>query len=342
MKRLVFLSIFILTVVSSCTSIKTHQRDIIPSSPNTSYSSSFPTKNVSAKLQQIQKSIQQVTAEAVYKMYHFKNRFVTRQMIRQAGGPDSLAARQSLYHNNKAGTAICILNNGSHAIFVTAAHILANPDTLISYRHGKNIPEGKYIATMGIKKGQRNYLMKGAKISLVHTLVKNAGKDLALFETSNDVIKSIPPISISIGNAKQLEVGSFIYILGYPLGISVVTRGIVSEPNYDTRGSFLTDAVSNHGISGGMIIATNDNFHSFEWVGMAVSALSTQRLYLVPEPSKKGIYWNHEAYTDTVYIAKKRRINYGLMDAIPINKIVSFLYFNANKINKYGLSIKNL
>lgn len=150
------------------------------------------------------------------------------------------------------------------------------------------------------------------------------------------------PLQIPAGNAKRLRLGSFVYVLGYPLGAPMVTRAIVSAPNYNSLGGFLTDAVFNHGISGGLIIASDDNFRSFQWVGMATAASATQHVYLVPDPSKTESYWNHEVYTDTIYISKKRTINYGLTESTPIEEIMSFLSSHAGKLQNKGLYLKNM
>lgn len=342
MTRFTALSIFLaaLILVGGCSSIKTSQKYAYTNNNQDVYTSAFPSNNVSGQLRRIQQSLARVISQATYTMYRFKYPYVTLEMIKRNGGPDGLAAVKSTYQTDKAGTAVCILNNNNHAVFLTAKHILAYPDTLISYRHSKNIPKKKYISSIGIRKGHQSSISIASNIFHVHIFATAKYKDLELLVSSDRGINLIPPLPISAGNAKRLRTGSFVYILGYPLGVSIVTRAIVSNPNYDGYGSFLTDAVSNHGVSGGLIIATDDNYHSFEWVGMAISAFASRQLYLIPDPSRQGTYWNHEIYTDTIYIAKKRTISYGLMNAISINEIVSFLFLHNNKLKKLGLATK--
>ena len=56
-----------------------------------------------------------------------------------------------------------------------------------------------------------------------------------------------------MGDSKELEWGSFVYIMGFPLGHAMITRGIVSDPYKIRKGSFLIDAVFNQGFSGGPV-----------------------------------------------------------------------------------------
>ena len=39
------------------------------------------------------------------------------------------------------------------------------------------------------------------------------------------------------GKSKELEWGSFVYIMGYPLGLQMITRGIVSNPTKAKNGN---------------------------------------------------------------------------------------------------------
>ena len=65
----------------------------------------------------------------------------------------------------------------------------------------------------------------------------------------------IPVFRYPIGKARELEWGSFIYLIGYPKGYKIITKGIVSDPDRDRQGSFLIDALFNSGLSGGILLA---------------------------------------------------------------------------------------
>jgi S1-C subfamily serine protease len=334
--------LIVLCTLGGCASVKQQTQSVNHRTSKHYYTSSFPSRDVSKQLQKIQKSVKRISSQAVYTMYSFKSQAVTMKMIQKAGSLDSLQTIKTSVHHGRTGTAVCILKNNKYAAFITANHILAFPDTLIAYRHGKHIPEKKYIASIGIKKKQQNYLIMAAAISPVRILAEDNIQDIALLTVSGPHIKAAHPLPVSVGQAKRLRVGTFVYILGYPLGAPMVTRAIVSDPNYDNRNGFLSDAVYNHGISGGLIIASKNNFRNFQWVGMAVSASATQQLYLVPDPSKIGSYWNHELYTDSIYISKKMTINYGFTESTPTEQIMAFLYGQTEKLQKLGLHVKNM
>jgi hypothetical protein len=334
--------LFALGALDGCASVNQQEKSVNHRNNSDYYTSSFPTRDVSTRLQKIQQSIKHITSQAAYTMYSFKNATITMKTIREAGGPGHLPSTKSTVHHGRAGTAVCILKNEKYSAFVTADHILAFPDTLIAYRRGKHIPKNKFVATLGIKKKQVNFLNMAAKITPVRILAEDKVRDVALLSASEPNIKVALPLPIPAGNARRLRLGSFIFVLGYPLGAPMVTSGIVSDPDYNSLGGFLTDAIYNHGISGGLIIASNDRYRSFQWVGMATAASATQHRYLVPEPSKIGTYWNHEVYTDSIYISKEQTINYGLTESTPVGQIMIFLKGQARKLKKLGLHLKNM
>lgn len=253
--------------------------------------------------------------------------------------------RKSTIDQSKAGTAISILQNDRYIALITAAHVLNAPDTLISYKRGANIPQNKFINSVGIKLKQRNYLHTFDNLLEIDVIATDPIDDLALIRVRNEDEENnfqAPPLRMKTGAALNLQFGSFIYVMGYPLGSPMITRGIVSAPNYDNQGNFLTDALFNHGISGGLIVASRDNFNSLEWVGMSITASASEQYFLVPDPTKKQQYRNLETYADTAFITRKNIINYGVTQATPIEKVLRFLYSNEDKLNRMGLSSTNI
>jgi|AntRauTorckE6833_2_1112554.scaffolds.fasta_scaffold31985_2 hypothetical protein len=308
------------------------------------YTSSFPTRDVSTQLTSIQRSVLRITSTTIYTTYFFDDVDLTLEEIQKADLQE-VASKKSTLDQSKAGTAVSILQNNRHIALLTAEHVLFSPDTLISYKQGKNVPQNKFLQSVGIKIKQRNYLHTYHNLLPLYVLAADKDEDLALIRVSVDNVENLidaPPIALKTGVARNLKVGSFLYVLGYPLGTPMVTRGIVSAPNYDNQGNFLTDALFNHGISGGLIVASRDNFNSFEWVGMSVQASASEQYYLVPDPAKQQAYQNFEVYTDTAFISKRNLINYGVTQATPIEKILRFLYKNEDKLKKFGLSSTNL
>ncbi len=348
MRRRLYLYLYCLWLIglSSCASSNQQNRTVnVPAGvkESSSYTSSFPSKDVSRQLSQIQKSVQRITSTVFYNTYFFDSGNITMQDIQEAANTEALASGKSTIDHSKAGTAISILQNGRFTTLVTAQHVLSFPDTIVVYREEKNIPKGTYVESIGVKKSQRSFLISDSEILSIDLLAEDPLRDIALIKVDRSENSShAPPLPISTGKAQDMRLGSFLYVLGFPLGSPMITRGIVSAPNYDTRGSFLTDALFNKGISGGLIIASRNNFRSFEWVGMAVTASASEHRFLVPDPSRSEEYETMQAYTDTAYISQQRIINYGVTQATPIEQILEFLFRNEDELQKLGLSVTDL
>lgn len=339
--RLAFVNTLLVTFLIGCASQQSVRQS--PAGSSTGYTAAFPSRDVSRQLSRIQQSVQRISSTAFYNTYYFNNRNVTLETLRKADNFGALSSRQSSIDQSKAGTAITIMKNKRHAILITTQHALAYPDTLIAYKKGSNIPRKTYIESIGIKQNQRNYIVTTSGLYDIDIIAEDVRQDMALIRLNvSDTYLEASPLNIRIGKARDLQLGSFLYILGYPLGSPMVTRGIVSAPDYNGGGSFLTDALFNHGISGGLIIATRNNFQSFEWVGMAVTASATDQQFLVPDPERKDEYESMQAYTDTAYISERRIINYGITDATPIEEIMQFLLRNEDRLNRYGFSVADL
>lgn len=331
----------LLTLLGSCAS--SNESTLISTSEDGHYTSSFPTRDVSTQLTTIQQSVLRLTSTSIYVTYFFgDDDNLTLEMLYKANLND-LASDRSTIDQSKAGTAVSILQNDRHTALLTARHVLIAPDTLISYKRGTGIPANKFIRSAGIKIKQRNYLHTYNKLEEVDVLATNQSDDLALIKVDRPEDSfDAPPLPLNIGSAQNLKPGSFLYVFGYPLGSPMVTRGIVSAPNYDGRGTFLTDALFNHGISGGLIVASRDNFRSFDWVGMAATASASEQYFLVPDPSNQDRYSNFETYKDTIFVSQKKLINYGVTQATPIEKILKFLYRNEDDLDRLGLSVTDL
>jgi len=333
--------IFIVVVIGfGCASVSNQTNN--STGKGDAYSSSYPSQDISAELIDIEQSIKRYTTTARYRTYRFEDANLTIEQIREQN-ISTIASDEFTISESKAGTAITLFNNDQHAVFITAQHVLSFPDTLLSYKPESNAAKQKIVESLSIKNKQRSHLYADENVVELDLIAENASKDLALIKVNKDDRNFSPrPLSINFGNARDLKLGSFVYVFGYPLGAPMVTRGIVSAPNYDQRSSFLTDALFNHGISGGLIVASRNNFESFEWVGMAVSATATQQQFLIPAPSKQKKYRNFQAYTDTAVVSEQRTINYGVTQATPIEEIIRFLLTSENELNDLGMSVTGL
>ena len=305
------------------------------------YTSAYPDRNISEKLESIHHSVQRVISTVQYKVYDLHDKSLTYDNIFNSN-LDSLAPKSTVASESNAGTAISILRNNKYTVFITAAHVITSPDTLYSFQENNRKGRQAVVRSVSVKKDQNIYLFDQGLLFGLETVAVDPEKDLALLFAKNKSNLTAPVLSIQTGTAKNLAWGSVIYIMGYPLGNAMVTNGIVSSPDYDKRGSFLTDALFNHGISGGIIIGSNDSYKTFEWVGMASTSSVRKQHFLIPNPLENKFYQNLDAYMDTSYVMEMNFINYGVSKTISIENILQFIYDNEKKLNKLGLSATGL
>lgn len=315
-------------------------RERPPQKENSYYTSAYPTRDISTQLESIQRSVKRISSTAIYQTYYFDDQLITEDQLKSndiRGFASSSIAR----NESTAGTAFAIARNNRSIALLTCAHVIDFPDTLISYVEGPNVPENEFIQSITIRRNQTNLLHDLPNIGMFDILAQNDADDLALIEVNLREFNNLqaPPLPVKIGNPEQLRLGSNIMIMGYPKGYPMVTRGIVSDPNRSRDGDFLTDALFNQGISGGIILASRDNYASFEWIGMANTASAVKETGLVPDPTKEDAYEAFDLYTDSIFVQSKTRISYGITQAIPAQKIIRFLKSNERKLRRLGLSL---
>lgn len=306
-----------------------------------SYASAYPTQNISDKITTIQQSVQRIISTVQYRVYTLDGNRITYDELLNSG-IESVGKKGDETSQSNAGTAISILRNNEYTIFITAYHVIASPDTLYSFKKGTTNRNDALLQSVSIKSDEDLYLIDRALLFTLDVIAVNPEKDLALLVADNKYKFLAPPLAIQTGTAKNLGWGSVIYVLGYPLGNPMITSGLVSSPDYDGNGTFLTDALFNHGISGGIIIASNDLYQSFEWVGMSSTASVQKHSFLVPNPVENIFYNDFDIYTDTAFVDKMNFINYGVAKAISIESILQFVFNNEEKLNKYGFTSTDL
>jgi len=140
----------------------------------------------------------------------------------------------------------------------------------------------------------------------------------------------------------ELGWGNFVYILGFPIGSKMVTRGIISKAPHDSRDDFMIDALFNRGSSGGIILAVRDGIPNFELIGLAKSVSSKSEVILVPTDNLLDVYNAPQVpYQGDVYIQKESRINYGLTYAVSARSLKKFFMVNEQLFLSKGYSFNH-
>jgi len=307
------------------------------------YDSEFPYRGCSAQLEKISESVRMLSCVAYYKSYIFPPEAKIRLSDLHDSQPKRKAIKEVFLNRTSSGSATTIYFENKRIALLTCSHVVDFSDTIITYFRDENRKETEYIQSLAVKDRQSNFAATIPGARDLEILAIDKGSDLAvvgqrIYEQS---AQKITVFNYPFGKAKELEWGSFVYLFGYPAGYQMITKGIISSPNRDKHGSFLTDAVSNRGFSGGIVLAIRDGVPNFELVGMATLVPARQQYFMTP--FKEGEFVDFETdipFKGDVYVERRNDIIYGIAPAISSELIVDFLEENQQQLQKKGYDLR--
>lgn len=304
--------------------------------PDDKYDSEFPAKSIAKDLEYLSTTVKKLDCLAFYKSYVFApdNRIEEDKINEDV--LDNQSIESSVTNQSVSGTATVIYYDGSWIGMLTCAHVIDFPDTIIT-RYDNGLGPIEVIA---VKLKQQNFVKDLPPGDAIEILAKDEKNDIALLgKWLEDLGGLLPVLKYPIGNTRDLEWGSLVYTVGYPVGHLMVTRAIVSNPDRARKGRFLTDALYNRGISGSPVLATRDGAPNFELVGMATSASATHVYYLKPGKESPE-YINPEfPFTGEMYVDQYKDIKYGVTFNVSIEAITDFLNDNKTKLTGKGFDV---
>jgi hypothetical protein len=287
------------------------------------YDSEFPDKPASKQLQLISESVCTINCIGSYKVYLFEDserllRLDLNEQLLQKKSPVPLFS-----DNSVRGTATIIANDGSKIAFLTCAHVVDFPDTVIAYHVGPDGRATKYIRSVAVKMKQFNFISPFPEDGAVEIVFVDTQTDIAVLGRSlqTQMARGIAPIRYGLGNAKELDWGAFVYVFSYPAGIKMLTNAIVSSPRKDTEGTFYIDASANQGSSGGIVLAIRDGIPNFEIVGLVRVVPAKFSYYLAPGDSATEEYDPYSAYRGDAFVQKRTDLESGVTKCIPAESI---------------------
>lgn len=295
------------------------------------YDSEFPVQSVSDELAFLSTTVRKLDCLVFYMTYVFpqanpldKNNLSDNKIIEFALGAD-------VTNESVSGTATIVYYDGNQIGLLTCAHVIEFPDTLFNY-----FTDGS-LQSLSVKLKQQNFVAGLPEGEAVEIVATNTKKDIALLRKKLFAHVQTPVVlSYLRGKTKDLEWGTVVYTMGYPLGNLMVTRAIVSNPTKSGNGKFLTDALFNHGISGSPVLALRDGVPNFEWIGMASSSSAQSIHYLKPEENIPQFVAPNSPYSGEVFIDHKKSINYGVTYSVSIEDVIKFLSVNKIIIQEKG------
>lgn len=337
----VFTSVLITAIfILSCSSVS--YDSIYPTLKDGRYDSEFPYRSTSAELQKISETIQRIIASAFYRVYIFdeNNNYTIEDLTKEK--IQKLAVKEILIDNSSSGTALVIYSGNGNVALLTCSHTINFPDTLIVYKSDERGNTTNYIESVSLKERQVIYVAGFPEGSTVNILVDDPKSDLAILGRKYGIQSGIrfPYFNFKLGSAKDLEWGTFVYLMGYPMNNKIITKGIVSSPNKDEIGSFLVDAVINPGFSGGIVLAIRDGVPNFELVGIVHSVPEEKEDMLYPDITDKAAKYNSVIpYKGDIYVKKHSSLRYGITRIVPVEALKKLLEENKEYLSKEGFPI---
>ena len=295
------------------------------------YDSEFPYRNSSKQLEEIGNSIYRINSLAFYKAYVFKEdsnytvKDLNNSLIK------SKSNKITYMDKSSSGTATVIYTSNGTVALLTCAHVIDFPDTIITYFSDKKGYYTDKVQSIAIKSKQFIYAAGFPEGSEVKVILADKTQDIAILGGSYGTryATEFPLFEYPFGEAKELEWGDFVYVFGYPLNYKMISRAIVSSPNYDRNGSFFIDAVVNRGYSGGIVLAVRDGVPHFELVGIIEWVPEENENILEPEPVEESIKYNPLVpYKGDMFVKQQKYLKYGITKVISIETIVDFLKKN--------------
>ena len=317
-------------------------REVYPTLMDGKYDSEFPYRGCSTQLEEIGESVKMINAIAYYRTYTFdaaeriRPEDVTVELLRNPRTHSVVSSSQA------SGTATIITSGDRRVVLLTCAHVVGFPDTITSFHIGTDRRSTGFIHTISFKEKQTNYIAVFPEGGELEILAMDREQDVALLGKTFESEPFPRPrvFMYPAGRARELEWGTFVYLFGYPTGHKMVTKAIVSSPNKDKRGAFLVDAVFTPGFSGGIALAIRDGVPNFELVGIA-KLVSGRSSYVLVPPLEDGMpdYDPLVPYTGDLYVLKRTEIEYGIVQAVPVETILEFIDAHRRDLASRGYTV---
>jgi len=306
------------------------------------YDSRFPQTSTSPYLKQISESVKLVSSLTFYKKYHFAQTTHIRFSFLKRFSITQQARSTSVVQAPSSGTATIIYATPRKIALLTCAHIVRSPDTLFTYFKDSNGQNTKFIRSMAVKIRQSLNVIDLPRNKGVTVLAQDAQNDLALLGVQFKTFAGTPAavFDYPLGNAAELDWGTFVYLLGFPFGKKVVTSAIISHPNRNARHDFIINSNMYRGISGGIILAIRGGLPHFELVGLANALPVRKNLVLRPNPDLNAEeVIQPEPYSGKIFIDQQVSIVHGLTLAISSETIRRFIRTNLIPLKKRGFDL---
>lgn len=318
------------------------------------YQTAWPAHDTSRDLTSAFRSVKQIYHTGEYRTYVFPESagITEADLADLAEGSVPEGAIQSYPEvQTKAGTATILARAGDRILLLTSHHVVHFAPVRIEFYEppGGGPPRPgvrRIVASVSYLTAEGGGLVHHPDLGTFQVLARDEPADIALLGIplrpwSNPTL--FPPLSLQPGSADGLGWGSFVYVLGYPNGFAMATRGIVSAPGRDGAGAFLTDGLWNEGISGGIILGVRSDSGRLEWVGMARAGAAHPEIRARPDTA--SIEQDPEfvrLYGGPLYVEAILRIVYGVTLSVPEGAIRDFVARSRGAVRARGYPVPRI
>ena len=284
-------------------------------------------------LKRLEGSILKITCSAYYENYYYSD----PAMANESPSQQSLFINKKFTTNSVAGTGLIVLQYADKILMLSCHHVFSFEDTIRTYYLNEKNQLSKYLQSLSIRYGQTIYVThRDGTNSLGKIIVFDEANDIALIETEASAHQlSEFPFQGLFDKTTDIKLGQEIYLLGFPKGMFLVTRGLATPSKYKNK--FITDVSFNRGFSGGIAIAFNYPAADFHYIGMATSTAYDSEFVIAPSESFQNIQtYRNVPFKEDVYLKDLKMINYGITFVTKSEVILDFFKKESESIKQMG------
>lgn len=311
--------------------------------PQAYYRTGSPRRDVSRDLERILESVVQIRVDATYVMYVYPTGDApTVGQLRRSGVTDR-AESVRILDRSRSATAVLVSRSQRRILLLTAGHTVHVPDSVADFLDGEggglaNAPDTRRVRSIGILRSRENFVVGLPGLEPFRVLVHDSERDLAFLGMQyppDEDLTRVRVLTAEPGDSRRLSWGSHVYMLGYPAGYRMVTKGIVSNPEADPAASFVVDGLGHEGMSGSPIFAVRGTDERLEWVGVARAAAVAIEEELVAEEGTE-VHDPWIPYRGPVYLRPVARPHLGITLSRSIRQIRTFANESRDRLRDMG------
>lgn len=292
------------------------------------------------KIDEVERSVLKIACSSFYDNFNFQEPLPDSQL----SNFDLDTEEKRMTTNTVAGTGLILLQNPKSILLISAYHLFDFEDTVKTFYMGEDNYPTNLLRSLSIKTGDVIFVNhKNGTNSRGKILAVDEVNDLALIETpSTQNSLSERPFLGKMEKSVNLKLGEQVYLLGFPRGFFMVSRGLASPSKYNNK--FIVDTSFNRGSSGSVVFTIDLKNNVYTYVGMANMMAYDSQTVLAPADNSRTINSGENlVYTGETYLKELKMINYGLTFVVKSDVVCKLLQDNRILLNKYGfLGIDNL